>query len=255
MREFALRELTETSTAKTVQDAQPSYRSCVSQRDIQRVFTFYQWFMSTYEAYKPYLEQPCYQRRAVLVAMGIVYYMRLNKKYRKEYREYLDKLHRLPTEVNFSEAFEDELNYYIKKVTLPRGIAHISALKENIFATIVCTMTHTPLIIVGDPGSSKTLSFNQATANLKGQESKVEHFVTLRYFLPLTPIITNVHVVPHPMRLRLSSPEPSTVNAVTSDLTYPSTLWCSWMKLAFQRKVTNLSKSSTIISTRGKCHS
>ena len=187
MREFASRELTETSTAKTVQDAQLLCRSCVSQRDIQRVFTFYQWFMSTYEVYKPYLEQPCYQRRAVLVAMGIVYYMRLNKKYRKEYREYLDKLHRLPTDVNFSEAFEAELNYYIKIVNLPRGIAHISALKENIFATIVCTMTHTPLIIVGDPGSSKTLSFNQATANLKGQESKVEHFRNTEIFPSLDP--------------------------------------------------------------------
>ena len=64
------------------------------------------------------------------------------------------------------------MNFYINKLSLPAGIAKTEALKENLFATIICTATNTPLIIVGAPGSSKTLSFNLAISNLKGPESK-----------------------------------------------------------------------------------
>ena len=70
---------------------------------------------------------------------------------------------------------------------LPVGIAKTQALKENLFATIVCTVTHTPLIIVGAPGSSKTLSFNLTIANLKGQESKMRHFRDTTVFQSLDP--------------------------------------------------------------------
>ena len=66
------------------------------------------------------------------------------------------------------QAFTDELDRYIEQVELPTGIAKTKALKENFFATIVCTVTRTPLIIVGAPGSSKTLSFN-LVFQLKGR--------------------------------------------------------------------------------------
>ena len=164
-----------------------SSRSCVSQRDIQRVFTLFQWFMKIYDKLKPHGDRPDYSRRAVLVALGIVYYMRLNNQYRKQYTDFLDKEYRLPNEVTFTKAIEEELNWYINLVELPKGIARTQALKENIFATIVCTVTHTPLIIVGAPGSSKTLSFNQTIANLKGAESRVRIFRDTSIFHSLDP--------------------------------------------------------------------
>ena len=37
------------------------------------------------------------------MALGIVYYMRLNNQYRKDYEQYLDKQVRLQNEVSFSE--------------------------------------------------------------------------------------------------------------------------------------------------------
>ena len=37
------------------------------------------------------------------MALGIVYYMRLDSQYRKQYEEYLDKEGRLPNEVSFSQ--------------------------------------------------------------------------------------------------------------------------------------------------------
>ena len=181
MREFASRHL------RAENQAHFSSYSCVSQRDIQRVFTFYQWFKAMYDEVKPHGEHANYHRRAVLVALGLVYYMRLNSEFREEYSKYLDDKNILRSDVPFAQVFREELDYYIGQVELPRGIAHTLALKENLFATIICTVTHTPLIIVGAPGSSKTLSFNQAIANLKGQESKKPLFRNTDIFCSLDP--------------------------------------------------------------------
>lgn len=65
-----------------------------------------------------------------------------------------------------------QIDFYTNELSLPTGIAKTEALKENLFAVIICTATKTPLIIVGAPGSSKTLSFNLTVSNLKGSESK-----------------------------------------------------------------------------------
>ena len=163
--------------------AEISSHSCVSQRDIQRVFIIYEWLISTYTKFKRFSNS----RRAVLVALGIVYYMRLNKQFRNKFASQLDEENKLPGHICFMEAFKQELDWYIKKVVLPAGIAHTQALKENIFATIVCCVNRIPLIIVGEPGSSKTLSFNQVISNLKGQESKVCLFRETDVFPSLDP--------------------------------------------------------------------
>ena len=63
------------------------------------------------------------------------------------------------------------MDKYVDSLYIPPGIAKTRALKENLFATIVCSVLRIPLIIVGAPGSSKTLSFNLAVDNLKGAES------------------------------------------------------------------------------------
>ena len=154
-------------------------KSFVSQRDIQRVFTFYEWLMRVYRQLKPYEDHDDYSHRAVLVSLGIVYYLRLNDAYRKEYSDFLDSIHKTETqELIFSRAFQMELDWYINLADVPSGVAKTQALKENFFAIVVCAMTRTPLIIIGPPGSSKTLSFRLALANLKGEGSKVIQFRT-----------------------------------------------------------------------------
>ena len=163
-------------------------KSCVSQRDIQRVFTFYEWLMHLYLRFNHHkLEPEMHHRRAMMVALGLVYYMRLSSKYRDSYRSYLDEFDRLADEVGFSEAYNGELRWFINQVELPPGIAKTEALMENVFAIIACIMTHTPLIIVGEPGSSKTLSFNIVAANFKGKESKNKMFRHTDVFKSLDP--------------------------------------------------------------------
>lgn len=185
MRRYAARQLH--SQKMKPEEVEVSSHSCVSQRDIQRVFTFYQWLMSVYNKEQQHGKRKDYNRRALMVALGIVYYMRLNSEFRDDYKRILDKKYMLPQEVNFSRAFNDELDWFCDQIELPPGIAKTQALKENLFATIVCTVTHTPLIIVGAPGSSKTLSFNLAIANLKGPESKMPLFRNVRVFKSLDP--------------------------------------------------------------------
>ena len=123
----------------------------------------------------------------MMVSLGIVYYMRLNDKYREKYKDMLNKEVGLQGEVLFSDAFDKEIDYLCEKIDIPPGIAKTKALKENLFATIVCTVTHTPLVIVGAPGSSKTLSFNITIANLKGPESKMPLFRDVTIFKSLDP--------------------------------------------------------------------
>ena len=185
MRSYSNKQLR--SCGFSAYEARISSRSCVSQRDIQRVFTFYQWLMDTYSDFKQHGDRSDYSRRAVLVSLGIVYYMRLGETNRRSYQKYLDEERRLPNEVQFTQAFNQELNWYMALIDLPTGIACTQALKENIFATIICTVTHTPLIIVGAPGSSKTLSFNLVIATLKGHESKNKFFRFTEIFCSLDP--------------------------------------------------------------------
>ena len=187
MRKYAFEQLRELSDINIpVHMARVCAKSSVSQRDIQRVFTFYKWLMKTYTEFNPHQESTeLYHRRAVMVSLGIVYFMRLNSKYRVKYRLFLDNFDRLADEVNFSQAFKNELRWYIDNVELPPSIAKTEALKENVFATIACTMTHTPLIIVGDPGSSKTLSFNIVIANFKGNQSRIATFRHTDFFKSL----------------------------------------------------------------------
>ena len=140
--------------------------------------------MSVYDELKQHGERTDYSLRAVMVSLGIVYYMRLNNEYRAKYKNVLDKWELRSGEIKFSNAFQEELDWFCKSIIQLPGIAKTQALKENVFATIVCTLTHTPLIIVGPPGSSKTLSFNLVITNLKGPESKMPN---LRIFNSLDP--------------------------------------------------------------------
>ena len=175
MRMYAYQQLCHLKVPR--ESAEVCARSSVSQRDIQRVFTFYQWLMKLYTTFNPHNEDPTkFHRCAVMVALGIVYFLRLTSKFRAYYRAFLDAFDRMEGEITFSLAYKRELRWFIRHIKLPAGIAETNALMENVFAIIACAVTHTPLIIVGPPGSSKTLSFNIASANLKGKESRVEIF-------------------------------------------------------------------------------
>ena len=183
MRAFAYKQLRSLGVDEI--NAVKCSKSSVSQRDIQRVFTFYEWLMKVYVKCQPYGASEDYHQVAIMVSLALVYYLRLDDNYRAHYIEAMHKSAHLTGGLPFTDILQREVDWYISEMDIPPGIAKTEALKENIFSIIVCTMTHTPLIIVGPPGCSKTLSFNLVTANLRGQESKMKLFRDTEIFYSL----------------------------------------------------------------------
>ena len=164
--------------------------SCVSQRDIQRVFTLYNWLLHWFKVSNHYCEESefSHQVRAIFVSIGIAYYFRLNSKCRKKFEKEMNEITKIGREgipVKFSDALQCELDLMVDKFKLPMRIAATQALKENIYATVVCILNMMPLIIVGPPGSSKTLSFKIVSTNLKGVNSESEAFKDETFFPPV----------------------------------------------------------------------
>ena len=185
IREFALEQLKQVGFASDEADLRA--RSCVSQRDIQRVFTLTSYFKRSLKKDHPSLPSDDIDRRAVLVSLGIVYFLRLDDKYRKEFCTRLESLEAGTSKDSFEEVFTSEMNFYVEKMHIPVGIAKTRTLKENLFASVICIACRLPLIIVGAPGSSKTLSFNLTLTNLKGAESRHNFFRDTTRFPALDP--------------------------------------------------------------------
>ena len=77
---------------------------------------------------------------------------------------------------NFSIFFENECDYIIDNIDLDKGIAKNRILKENIFLQFIAITSNIPLIIIGKPGSSKSLSFQQLKKSMRGKYSKSNFF-------------------------------------------------------------------------------
>ena len=201
LRQFTKDYLIDANVAE--KDATAASFSSVSQRDIQRVLKLYIWLKSSFQLLEKYDYSDTSEERSVsnnwqlsvralFVSLALVYYFRLNAKYRKEYAIQMDAQPFLVTRVTegsdkgthcfegirvtFTKALKDELDWLMENIDLPVGVADTQALRENLYAIIVCCMTRIPLIIIGPPGSSKTLSFKIALANLQGEVSPKKVF-------------------------------------------------------------------------------
>eukprot|EP00438_Fugacium_kawagutii_P011003 Skav220590 [mRNA] locus=scaffold2744:22511:23689:+ [translate_table: standard] len=51
-----------------------------------------------------------------------------------------------------------EQDHWLSAIDVPDNIAKVRALRENIFAALICSMTRTPIFILGKPGCSKSLT-------------------------------------------------------------------------------------------------
>ena len=102
-------------------------------------------------------------RQAMFLAVGFVYYLRLEDVPQRmealSARQQLNEKLREVAGLSVADIVEHETVQYIKNARLDAGIAENKALKENVFAIIVCIQLRMPLIIIGPPGCSKTLSF------------------------------------------------------------------------------------------------
>lgn len=189
IREYAAEQL-KLNAKLSDADAKQFSKSCVSQRDIQRVFVLYEWLLKWFEDSKHYEDESPFSHkvRAIFVSIGIAYYFRLNATYREKFEEEMNNMKKIGQQgipVTFSDALNNELDLMVKKFKLPLRVAPTLALKENIYATVVCILNKMPLIIVGPPGSSKTLSFKIISTNLRGVNSESKAFQNEEMFPPV----------------------------------------------------------------------
>ena len=125
-------------------------RSSVSLRDIQRVFTLFNFFTKDFPLTNGNHSDSIY------LTIAVVYYFKLDCDSRKKFIEILSNV---STSAQISQEFQSVLDRVMTKVVdelvIPQGIALTVGLKENIFMTLVCSLSFTPLTIIGPPGSSK----------------------------------------------------------------------------------------------------
>lgn len=173
VREFAFEQLQRDGV--DYEDCRKRSRSFVSQRDIQRVFDLANFLERFYQ-------KACVSSsekfeltgsadkgiHATIVSLGIVYYLRLDKICRKRFAEAIDGMMAGTTGEGFRKTFEGEIQSFVQRLHIPKGVAMTKALAENLFAIVLCTARRIPLIVIGPPGSSKTLSFKLALSILRG---------------------------------------------------------------------------------------
>lgn len=73
------------------------------------------------------------------------------------------------------KVIDQEQTNFLNMLKLPeKNIAKNRALKENTFCTFVCVMNKIPILIIGCPGSSKSLSIRILASNFIGKSSESE---------------------------------------------------------------------------------
>ena len=148
-------------------------KSSVSMREIRRFGIFFEYFIK----YFKHIEDTYKKLKASLnMTIYLCYYLRLND---KEYRKELAlKLNAYYYSRNFLKTPENEIKRITKEMFIEKGkgIALNRALRENLFTCYICIENTVPLIIIGKPGTGKSLSFQILYNTLKGEYSESEMF-------------------------------------------------------------------------------
>ena len=76
----------------------------------------------------------------------------------------------------FSDFINIEQDFLINQIELEKGIAKNKLLKDNLFLLFISILTKIPLIIIGKPGSSKSLSVKLLIESMNGKNSKNKFF-------------------------------------------------------------------------------
>ena len=155
--------------------------SAVSLRDVKRCIRLVRWFESnshnvsahSAEREKPLAWNGAITLRAYVLAIALVYHYRIQE---REHRLLLWTLisggSLWPLDALSSLGVVDrEERLFCDKLSFEEDIATNEALRENVFVTITCVSNKIPVILVGKPGSSKTLTISVIESNLRGEFS------------------------------------------------------------------------------------
>ncbi|CAM9145735.1 unnamed protein product, partial [Ectocarpus fasciculatus] len=163
----------------------------VSLRDVLRVFKLFSYFLSTSgELEQVFLgsgqsdKQRCH--KALVLAVVVVYYLRLGSDgndFRQKFRMRLQNQCGRD-EVSMETGLVEAMDALMKQTLLDSGIANTRGLQENIFMIVVCCLAGVPLMIVGPPGSSKTLAVTIVAENARGEYSQSRFYRAAPQLIP-----------------------------------------------------------------------
>ena len=77
---------------------------------------------------------------------------------------------------NFSDFLRIEEEFILDQIELDKGIGKNTLLKENVFLLFLAVKTNIPLIIIGKPGTGKSLSAQLIYKSMRGKYSKNKFF-------------------------------------------------------------------------------
>jgi hypothetical protein len=165
--------------------------SAVSLRDILRVFTLFFYFCrAPEEAAVVFLGSGSSRRaNAILLSVAVVYYLRLGvdrttkDDFRQKFRSRLQGVCGRGG-ADIEGVLASCMEALMRQTHLDAGIASTRGLRENIFMVVVCTLAQIPLMIVGPPGSSKTLAVTVVAENAKGEYSKSAFYKVAPKLIP-----------------------------------------------------------------------
>ena len=147
-------------------------RSSVSLREIRRFEILFKYFIKFFEN----IEEPITKlSNSLNLSLYLCYYLRLND---KKDRKTLAKKLGIFFNNNFVSLPEKIMKKLTEKMSLEKhkGIALNRALRENLFTMFICIVNTIPLIIIGKPGTSKSLSFQILYNTMKGKYSENKFF-------------------------------------------------------------------------------
>ena len=149
-------------------------RSSVSMREIRRFGLFFEYFI-TYFSYKKFSDYKKMQL-SLNMTLYLCYYLRLNDK--KDRRELAEKLDKFYPNSKFLSIPDSEITRIAREMLIEKdkGIALNRILKENLFTCFTCIVNKVPLIIIGKPGTGKSLSFQILYNSMKGEYSESSLF-------------------------------------------------------------------------------
>ena len=75
----------------------------------------------------------------------------------------------------FSDLLKIEEDFLLDQIELDKGIGKNQLLKENLFLLFLAVVTKMPLIIVGKPGTGKSLSVQLIYNTMRGKYSKPKY--------------------------------------------------------------------------------
>ncbi|KAL4476127.1 hypothetical protein ABPG74_009860 [Tetrahymena malaccensis] len=162
------------------------YQSACSLRDVSRFNKLLFWFVKNLQTFQSFgLKILSITDYAICLSFYINYAVRLPLVEQRQ-KFLTDCSQKLEIKYDYMyKIMDDVLTYLTDQTEVPQGIVKNTALKSNIFTLFVCIMNKIPIVLIGPPGCSKSLSISILVKTMKGEQSKSKFFKKYKTLMQL----------------------------------------------------------------------